>query len=135
MSVLDHYVINPNSEVPGFISSYPVLGFFGLFGCGVMTYFINVFSSSYCHRVYESQDEKRIGFQVHNIFGVPKHLARIVGSDGKEAGTLPQDYRSVKNGSFLGGNYVMIRVQGIGYNILVNKSGAFHDDFEKFLLH
>ena len=47
MSVLDHYVINPNSEVPGIISSYPVLGFFGLFGCGVMTYFINVFSSSY----------------------------------------------------------------------------------------
>ena len=141
MSILDHYVINPNSEIPGLISEYPVLGFFGLFGCGVMTYFINVFSASYCHRVYESSDEKRIGFQVHNILGVPsrkfevpKHSAKIIGSDGKEA-NLPQDFRTVKNGNFLGGNYVMIRVEGIGYNILVNKGGSFHDDFEKFLLH
>lgn len=97
----------------------PRWGFAGAFGTGLMVYFTKQFSDHAARRIYETSDGKRIGFQMHNIFG----------GIGRKIECSPDSVRLLKGHSLsntLGSSNVPLRVKGVGKNVIIDRQGQYY---------
>ena len=82
-------------------------------------YFTKQFSDHAARRIYETSDGKRIGFQMHNIFG----------GIGRKIECSPDSIRLLKGHSLsntLGSSNVPLRVKGVGKNVIIDRQGQYY---------
>jgi hypothetical protein len=105
----------------------PSWGYAGVFATGLFVYFTRHFAHHAVYQSYISEDGRRIGFQVHNLFGDPGRKFEVsVGNARfldekltKESVLQGEQKKSILMNSSL----VPLRVEGIKGNILVDREG------------
>ncbi len=115
----------------------PLWGYFGVAATGLIVYFTRHFAHHVVYQSYISSDGKRIGFQVHNIFGNPGRKFEV--SIGKAKFLSPNtslvdtsgNKTFVKN--LFNSSFVPLRVEGITGNVLVDKEGLAQSPAEKLI--
>ncbi len=68
-----------------------------------------------------SEDKKRIGFQVHNILGLPGNKYEV--ALGKAHFLNPLDLKSDGRKGLMASAYAPVKVDGINRNLLFDKDG------------
>jgi hypothetical protein len=89
-----------------------------LFSAG-MIYLTHVYAKYAVHRIYESSDKKRIGFQVHNIFGSPGRVFEI-------------PLGNIKIVDYTGTGPVALEISGFGKHFVVSDREQFYKN--KYLI-
>jgi hypothetical protein len=93
---------------------------------------IYAFTFKFAHNtpcvVYESADEKRIGFQIHTILGFPGRKLEI----SKEKVRITP--KKSRNWFLASSSYIPIHVEGINGNMLIDNTGYYYDNCRLFKL-
>jgi hypothetical protein len=115
---------------------------FGYLGCGatfLIAYFTRHFAHHAVYQSYLTKDKKRLGFQVHNLLGLPGKVFEIPVGNAKALGAiLPSDkdkpVESTRVALLLRTNYVPIKAEGVSSNLLIEREGILDRSSEAISL-
>jgi hypothetical protein len=115
----------------------PFWGTFGSFATGAIVFFARSFAHSSVYQAYETADHKRIGFQMHTIFGKPGRKVEVEVGNVRFLQKNNQIVRSNEPGAAMpesgfvskvtASSYVPIKVEGIVGNVIVDITADYYD--------
>lgn len=116
----------------------PFLAYFGTFATGFIAYFGRSYAHHSIYQCYETADSKRIGFQVHTIFGYPGRKFEVNTGNARfirqlnalTASTDELKAADSKSGildSMLKTSLIPVVVDGIDGNLLIDQNGKFYN--------
>lgn len=115
------YIVNKDALVNG--ESVVASPWFGVVGAGatvLILYTTRQYARNCVFEAYESADGQRIGFVAHNILGNPGRKFEVPIGNARVSEAKVSSFTS---------NLMALRVDGIKYNILMDKDGEFfHGD-------
>lgn len=120
------------------ISGDPMWGTFGAFATGFFLYFARTFAHHSIFQCYETADHRRIGFQMHTMFGKPGRKfevsvgnARFISRNNPMVRTAEEEElmkaKSALFNKILSTSLVPVVVQGFKGNALFDAEGKFYD--------
>jgi hypothetical protein len=112
------YIVNKDALVNG--ESVVASPWFGVVGAGatvLILYTTRQYARNCVFEAYESADGQRIGFVAHNIFGNPGRKFEVPIGNARVSEAKVSSFTS---------NLMALRVDGIKYNILMDKDGEFY---------
>ncbi len=92
-------------------------GLIGLGGSAVIFHLARIYALHAVRKGYLTNDEARIGFQVHNILGNP----------GRKYEFPIGNAKVLEHQRFFLNSVIPVSVKGMGYNLLLDPDGIFHD--------
>lgn len=98
----------------------PTFGYVGTAASFGLAYFTKYFANHVVYSAYLTKDQKRIGFQVHNMFGSPGKIMEVDVGNAKFNTLL--DGKEQQN-KLLSSSYYPIKVKGLDSLLLVEKEG------------
>ena len=98
----------------------PLWGIAGAAGTGMILYSTYMFATHAVRRAYLSADGKRIGFQIHNVWGNPGRIMEV-GLGLAKAVKIPGFLSSSSS-------YIPVKIEGIQKNIILDHSGRWEND-------
>lgn len=136
-SHLVHYAMYKDVVVQGInIAGDPMWGSFGAFATGFFLYFARTFAHHSIFQCYETADHKRIGFQMHTMFGHPGRKfevsignARFISRNNGMTRSAEEE-EAVNGGVFrkiLSTSLVPVVVNGFKGNALFDAEGKFYN--------
>ena len=116
----------------------PMWGSFGAFATGFFLYFARTFAHHSIFQCYETADHKRIGFQMHTMFGKPGRKfevsignARFIARNNAMTRTTEEEEAMKGRGAIfskiLSTSLVPVVVNGFQGNALFDAEGKFYD--------
>ena len=119
----------------------PYLGAFGTFSTAFFLFFTKQYANHSAYICYESKDHKRIGFQMHTMFGKPGRKfeaplgnARFVDNTNSITKADEQDHAARKAkkeasvfNKVIANSTVPVIVDGFKGNVLIDSDGTFYD--------
>ena len=100
----------------------PMWGYAGVVGTGMILYSTYMFATHAVNRAYLTSDKKRIGFQIHDMWGNPGRILEVKLGLAKKV-TIPGIIS--KNSS-----YIPVKIEGRDKNVILDESGRFEYDGE-----
>ncbi len=113
----------------------PSWGYAGLLATGLFVYFTRHFAHQTVYQAYLSADHRRLGFQMHNLFGNPGRKIEVsVGNAKFLDAQMNKDklFGKAQPGRaknwLLNSSLLPLRVEGIKGNVLVDQQGMLQHD-------
>lgn len=107
----------------------PTWGYVGVAATGLIIYFTRHFAHNVVYQAYITGDQKRVGFQVHNLFGNPGRKFEVQVGNAKflsdvqmlelQQDTNPAPLRK----SLFNSSLIPLRVEGVEGNVLIDREG------------
>ncbi len=136
-----HAHFNQGVVVEGIsLAMEPWWGYLGSFLTFVIVGLTNQYSHSAVAQAYESADGKRIGFQMHNMFGNPGRKievsignARLVLNKATAyTETVDEATKTVVRSLVPKNKQIPVHAEGFRFNLLLDKNGDFYDNYRVF---
>lgn len=121
------------------IAGDPMWGSFGAFATGFFLYFSRTFAHHSVFQCYETADHKRIGFQMHTMFGKPGRKfevsvgnARFISRDNGMTRSAEEEEAQKSGGGavfrkIMSSSLVPVVINGFKGNALFDADGKFYD--------